>query len=117
MTWGWPKVAQRDMLLIGEVPKAQQEPAALGKRTRREAYELVIKIKVERKTSDQSVVTERAYDIADEIEECLWEDFTIGGTVLQAQFSIGQLEEFAGDDVRAAVVTASVLCEARLVKE
>jgi hypothetical protein len=115
VSWGWDGPAP-ELILLGDVPVAEQEPAAMraGPHTRAETYTLDVLIRVERRTKNQRAVTERAYELAGVIEALLREDYTVGGVVRIAQFASGALEEQAGDDIRVALLTVGVLCTARI---
>ncbi len=119
IAWGWPGGSPaRDLIIVGDVPEWSQEPAALraGRKPREESYAIEILIRVERSGVDQRSVSERAFEIAAEIEDVVGDDWTLGGVVRDGEFAGGSLEEMASPsgDGRTSLLTLRVRCDARV---
>jgi len=92
-----------------------QETAALGRLRREEEYRLTIYVSTIREGQGQQACTERAFEIAAEVENAVRSDPTVGGTVRTALVDGPfTLEEGATDTHRTALVTIALLCHARI---
>lgn len=117
VSWGWPggDSEPREWVKIGDVD-GDTQPVTIGPTfPREETSELSVTIKVRHATTIQQGVTERAYEIADDVDAEIRSDLTIGGTVrtalLQGPFSLRQRE--SGQE-REAELTLTVTYRARL---
>lgn len=104
----------REFISLADVD-GEQEARALGHLKRREDLTLTCLIMVIREGMNQQAATERAFEIAGEIEDCLRADPTLDATYVGAGQIIAaqvtgplSLEERANDALRSALVTLSV---------
>lgn len=94
-TWGVPHASLEDeWIMLGDTTagdptgeeRGGQSAKVLGRRSREERYVLDIWVSVIGSgLEEQSVVTERAYELVAEIEDELGDDPTVGGVVRTAQ--------------------------------
>lgn len=117
VSWGWPSAPAKEMILLGDVRDGTQDPAGMRSTPhhRDETYSVEVTIWVERIGADQQSATERAFELAAEIEDELRNDLTVGGAVRTAQVQGRvEIEERASDRARLALLTINVHCKARL---
>lgn len=104
----------REFISLGGTD-GSQETAALGRLRREEEYRLTIYVSVLREGQDQQAATERVFALVAEVEDAVRADPSVGGVVrtalLDGPFT---LEEGATDTHRTALVTVSLLCNARI---
>jgi hypothetical protein len=107
----------REYIWLGDAD-GNQSAATMNPVTkpRNEEYTLQVRIWAQVEGTNQQTATERAFTLAAEIENELRDDITVNGAVRGAQFGEGEfrLEEMASDTARAALLTVSVFCEARI---
>lgn len=98
-----------EIIMLGDVT-GNQAPVLLGRQRRDEDYDLDVYVRVQRTTTDQKAVTERAFAIAAVVESTLRTDPTLTSTVREAKVTSEGVQEFASDDgtVRFAVVDMTV---------
>ena len=115
----YPASPEFELIVLGDVPQWNQDAAAMRNpgHPREEEFGLEVFIRVQKNGADQQrAATERAFVLAGIIENYLRTNVTVGGTVRVAQFdpSGGQLEEFPTENARLALLTAYVVCNARI---
>ena len=108
-----------DLVVVGEAIDESQEDAAYGQYRREETYGLRVIVSVVRdKLEDQQVVTERAFEIAREIETSLRDWGRVGnpfdGIVRTALVTGTDLEEPVSASEREGRVTLTVSCSERI---
>jgi hypothetical protein len=105
---------QREFIALLDV-EGDQRAAALGAQRRVETYVLTVVVNVIQETTDQRACTERCYTLAAELENQLRADATVNGAVRIAQiWGPFKLEEFAGENTRAAQLRIGVHCDQRI---
>lgn len=114
VTIGWPKSPAKEFMLLGDIRDDGEDTAALGNRRRDERYSLFVIVKVEKETTDQTLVNARAYALAAELEQQLRTDMSVNGAVISALVAGIGLDEFANDRTRMAILTVRVACHARI---
>lgn len=101
----------REFIWLGDVT-GSQDWATIG-HTRVEDYDLDVLVSVAREGTDQQAATERAFELASEIELALRADQTVSGAVTVASFGGNvNLTELASTDgmSRGAHLTVQVHC-------
>lgn len=100
---------QPELIMLADV-QGNQSLVTLGRQRRDEDYDLDVYVRVQRVTTDQKAVTERAFTIAGIVESSLRTDPTVGSVVREAKVTQMGVQEFASDDgqARIAVVDMSV---------
>jgi hypothetical protein len=91
--------------------KDGQQWGLIGQRARNEEFTLTVYVCVVKTTKNQQAVTERAFAIADEIGDQLRTDPTVDGALMVAQVAGADLDEFANDQKREAILTVRLACQ------
>jgi hypothetical protein len=122
ISWGTPYPADiPEYIWIGNVEPHEQSPSGMrtAPHSREETFSLNVQISVlQTGTEDHELVTERAYELAAEIEDALRDDMTINGSLGNGWAQVGglPLEERGPDEnaTRESVINARIDCRARI---
>lgn len=117
-SWGYPGVAAgMEIVWVGAITPADQEPAAIGRGTRQEDYLVNIYVDVAVDTADPADVGARQEELVHVIEDIVHDDAHLGGAVMWAQVvevSTALETQPATESVYAGTVRVQVGCQARI---
>lgn len=117
VVWGEPtppQIAEREFMAL-LTADGEQEPGALGRLARDEDYDQTVLISVLYEGDQQQQAEERAWALADEIDEVLGANPTLGGAVREAQL-VGRVrgESFSDGNRSEGRVFVTVRGKARI---
>jgi len=117
LSWGTPKVLEREHIVLGDVNNSDQEWAGIGDRRRNEDYRIEIWVGVSKAGDSQEEATTRAVELFGVVETVLRANSNLSAAIPAGQWAeirSPSLTEYPTDGGFAAFVGSEIRVKARI---